>query len=179
MNTMPIQHAPAPSPKKGGLPKGCVVALAVIGGLIVAGGLAMAIGIYVFANSETGKKIAGVARKTVQRYERGEREVPPDVAAAVRVLCPATETDTDSPVGASERGFGPTICPSGDTNGTETPFRYSSSERGFGPTVSPPGDTLPVDDDEPLPSPTRRTVADEHDEDGWAWLRVDSQRWDS
>jgi len=121
--------------------------------------------------------LLGVSRKTVQRYESGEREVPHDVAAAVRVLCPATETDTHPPVGVSDRGFGPTICPSGDTNGTETPFRYSSSERGFGPTVSSPGDILP--DDEPLPSPTRRTVAEEHDEGGWAWLRVDAQRWDS
>jgi len=121
--------------------------------------------------------LLGVSRKTVQRYESGAREVPPDVAAAVRVLCPATETDTHLPVGVSDRGFGPTICPSGDTNGTETPNRYSSSERGFGPIEHSSGDTLP--DDEALPSPSRRTVAEEHDEGGWAWLRVDAQRWDS
>jgi transcriptional regulator with XRE-family HTH domain len=117
--------------------------------------------------------LLGVSRKTVQRYESGAREVPPDVAAAVRVLCPATETDTSAHVGASDRGFGYT--PAVDV--TETPIRYSSSERGFGYIEHSPGDTLP--DDEPLPSPSRRTVAEEHDGAGWAWLRVDSQRWDS
>jgi len=101
----------------------------------------------------------------------------PDAVAAVRVLCPATETDTSAHVGVSDRGFGPTICPSGDTDGTETPFRYSSSERGFGPIEHSSGDTQ--HDDAPLPSPSRRTVAEEHDGAGWAWLRVDSQRWDS
>jgi DNA-binding XRE family transcriptional regulator len=121
--------------------------------------------------------LLGVSRKTVQRYESGEREVPPDVAAAVRVLCPATETDTHPPVGVSEGEPGPTICPSGDMFGTGFPIRRRVSEGEPGPTVSPPGDTLL--DDEPLPSPSRRTVAEEHDGAGWAWLRVDSQRWDS
>jgi transcriptional regulator with XRE-family HTH domain len=117
--------------------------------------------------------LLGVSRATLSRYETGAREVPPDVAAALRVLCPATEADTHPPVGASDRGFGYT--PAVDV--TETPIRYSSSERGFGYIEHSSGDTLP--DDEPLPSPSRRTVAEEHDEGGWAWLRVDAQRWDS
>jgi DNA-binding XRE family transcriptional regulator len=121
--------------------------------------------------------LLGVSRKTVQRYESGEREVPLDVAAAVRVLCPATETDTHPPVGVSDREPGPTVSSTEDINGTGFPLRYSSSEGEPGPTVSPREDTLP--DDEGLPSPSRRTVDEEHDGDGWAWLRVDAQRWDS
>ena len=117
--------------------------------------------------------LLGISRVTLSRYETGVREVPPDVAAAVRVLCPATETDTPTHVGVSDRGFGYTPA----VGVTETPIRYSSSERGFGYIEHPPGDILP--DDEPLPSPTRRTVADEPDDGGWAWLRVESQRWES
>jgi hypothetical protein len=55
---------------------------------------------------------------------------------------------------------------------TETPYRYSSSVWGFGYT--------PVEvDDDPLPSPTVRAVAEEDADDGWTWLRVESQRWES
>jgi len=122
--------------------------------------------------------LLGVSRKTVQRYESGERAVPTDVAAAVRVLYPATETDTGSLVGVSVGEPGPTICPTGDTFGTGYPYRRRVSVGEPGPTVSPLGDRLP-DDDDMLPSPTMRAVPDDEDADGWTWLRVESQRWDS
>ena len=121
--------------------------------------------------------LLGVSRKTVQRYESGERAVPTDVAAAVRVLYPATETDTGSLVGVSVGEPGPTICPTGDTFGTGYPYRRRVSVGEPGPTVSPLGDRLP-DDDDMLPSPTVRAVPADED-DGWTWLRVESQRWDS
>ena len=124
--------------------------------------------------------LLGVSRKTVQRYESGARPIPSDVAAAVWALVGGepTSEDTDAQSATCDAGNPVPLDISDRTyDGTGFPIRYSSSYREPGPTVSPPGDTLP--DDEPLPSPSRRTVAEEHDEGGWAWLRVDSQRWDS
>ena len=113
--------------------------------------------------------LLGVSRATLSRYETGARAVPPDVAAAIRALAPVqpdsdvTETPLVTTCGLThltQRGV------------TETPYRYSSSVGGFGYT--------PVEvDEEPLPSPTVRAVPDDEDVDGWMWLRVESQRWDS
>ena len=120
----------------------------------------------------TGEALAGllgVSRATLSRYETGARAVPPDVAAAIRALAPVQPNSnvTETPL--------VTTC--GLTHltqrvVTETPYRYSSSVGGFGYTPDE------VDDD-PLPSPTVRAVAAEDADDGWTWLRVESQRWDS
>jgi transcriptional regulator with XRE-family HTH domain len=121
----------------------------------------------------TGEALAGllgVSRATLSRYETGARAVPPDVAAAIRALAPV---QPDSNVTEN-----PLVTTCGLTHltqrvVTETPYRYSSSVGGFGYT--------PVEvDEDPLPSPTvRAVVAEEDADDGWAWLRVESQRWES
>jgi hypothetical protein len=89
-----------------------------------------------------------------------------------------TPEDTDAQSATCDAGNPVPLDISDRTyDGTGIPIRSSYSYREPGPTVSPSGDTLP--DDETLPSPSRRTVAEEHDGAGWAWLRVDAQRWDS
>ena len=131
-------------------------------------------------SEEALARLLGVSRKTVQRYESGARPIPPDVAAAVWALVGGEPTpdDTDAQAATCDAG-NPVPLDISDRNydGTGFPYRYSSSVGEPGPTVSPREDTLP--DDEALPSPSRRAVAEEHDEGGWAWLRVDAQRWDS
>ena len=124
--------------------------------------------------------LLGVSRKTLQRYESGARPIPPDVAAAVWALVGGEPTpdDTDAQAATCDAGIPVPLDISDRTyDGTGFPIRYSSSYREPGPIEHSSGDTLP--DDEPLPSPSRRTVAEEHDGAGWAWLRVDAQRWDS
>jgi hypothetical protein len=124
--------------------------------------------------------LLGVSRKTVQRYESGARPIPPDVASAVWALVGGepTANDTDTQEEAASLGNPvPLDIPARVYDGTGFPYRYSSSGGEPGPIVSPCGDRL-LDDDDMLPSPTVRAVADDED-DGWTWLRVESQRWDS
>jgi transcriptional regulator with XRE-family HTH domain len=119
----------------------------------------------------TGEALAGllgVSRATLSRYETGARAVPTDVAAAIRALAPVQPDSnvTETPL--------VTTCKLTHLTQrvvTETPYRYSSSVGGFGYT---PAEV----DEEPLPPPTVRAVA-EDGADGWAWLRVESQRWES
>jgi len=66
---MPYPPAPyaAPPPKKG--VSGCVIALAIVGGIVLLGGIAAGIGIYAFATSDIGKttfKVLGEGTKIVQ-----------------------------------------------------------------------------------------------------------------
>jgi hypothetical protein len=123
--------------------------------------------------------LLGVSRKTVQRYESGARPIPPDVAAAVWALVGGEPTADDTDAQAEAASLGnpvPLDIPERSYDGTGFPYRPSYSVGVPGPIVLPCGDRL-LDDDDMLPSPTVRAVAD--DEDGWAWLRVESQRWES
>lgn len=119
----------------------------------------------------TGEALAGllgVSRVTLSRYETGSRAVPSDVAAAIRALAPV---QPDSNVTETPLVTTCVLTHLTQRVVTETPYRYSSSVGGFGYT--------PVEvDEEPLPSPTVRAVPADED-DGWTWLRVESQRWDS
>lgn len=66
---MPYPPAPyaAPPPKKG--VSGCVIALAIVGGIVLLGAIAAGVGIYAFATSDIGKtafKVIGEGTKIVQ-----------------------------------------------------------------------------------------------------------------
>jgi hypothetical protein len=59
----PSPYAQSPTPKKG---HGCLIALAIVGGLIALGVLAIVIGGYAFIHSDSGKKVVGAIASGAQ-----------------------------------------------------------------------------------------------------------------
>jgi hypothetical protein len=65
VNAPPPAYGPPPTraPKKN---SGCLIALAIVAGILVLGGIAVAIGVYAFMRSDSGKLVAGAIHSGVQ-----------------------------------------------------------------------------------------------------------------
>lgn len=60
----------APKPKRSG--RGCLIVLGVLGGLVLIGGLAIAVAVYHFSKTEEGQKVFGMMGKATQMAARAQ-----------------------------------------------------------------------------------------------------------